>query len=144
MCWPALAVRPYCFCVAGSDRRMAAVIRNGFLWTCQTIGLNGTNGVYSGDKFGTNVDRSAIQWFRMQLGTNGATLTLRNNGRIFDSVHQTNAWWYHYPSVGVNCPGDMVAGFSGSSVTNYIGAFYTWRLSNGTTLQTPRVLQLGR
>jgi hypothetical protein len=42
---------------AGS-RLMMAVIRNGFLWTCQTVGMSGTNGIYVGDASGTNVDRS--------------------------------------------------------------------------------------
>jgi hypothetical protein len=125
------------------SRLSTVIIRNGFLWTCQTVGLTGTNGSYSGDKLGTNVDRSAVQWFKVQLDTNRATLTLSVHGKVFDSVHQTNAWWFHYPSLAVNCPGDMVAGFSGSSATNYIGAFYTWRLGNGTTLDTPRSLQFG-
>ena len=43
----------------------------------------------------------------------------------------------------VNCAGDMVAGFSGSTATNYIGTFYTWRLSSGATLGQPVVIQAG-
>lgn len=124
--------------------RLASVtIRGGFLWTCQTIGLSGTNGAYAGDKSGTNVDRSAIQWFRMQIATNGSALTIRDHGRVFDSVEATNAWWYHYGSLAMNCPGDMIMGFSGSSATNYIGAFYTCRLADGTLFSPPRILQLG-
>ena len=34
-------------------------------------------------------------------------------------------------------------GFSGSSATNYIGAFYSERLSSGFVLNLPRVIQLG-
>jgi len=37
----------------------------------------------------------------------------------------------------------MVSGFSGSSPTNYIGAFYAWRLSSGATLVQPRLIQPG-
>jgi hypothetical protein len=125
------------------SRLATVVIRNGYLWTCHAVGLTGTNGIYSGDKFGTNVDRSAIQWFRMQIGPDGTSLTLSNHGRTFDGVHQTNAWWYHFPSLAVNCPGDMVAGFSGSRATNYISAFYSWRLANGLTLDEPRLIQPG-
>src|SRR6185369_1343835 len=114
-----------------------------FLWTCQTVGLTGTNGAYAGDKSGTNVDRSGIQWFRMEVGTNGSALIVRNHGRVFDPDPSTNAWWYHYASLAVNCPGDMVMGFSGSSVSNYIGAFYAGRVVDGTFLSSPRILQLG-
>ena len=34
-------------------------------------------------------------------------------------------------------------GLSGSSATNYIGAYYIWRLSNGSTLAMPRVIRTG-
>jgi hypothetical protein len=122
---------------------MMSVIRNGFVWTCHTIGLNGTNGVYSGDTFGTNVNRSAIQWLKLQISPEGSALTGYDHGRVVDSIHSTNAWWYHFPSLAVNCAGDMVAGFSGSSATNYIGAFYTWRLATGATLDEPRLIQPG-
>lgn len=43
----------------------------------------------------------------------------------------------------MNCAGDMVVGFSGSSPTNYIGAFYTWRVSSGATLNPPRSIHPG-
>jgi len=46
----------------------------------------------------------------------------------------------YFPSLMVNCAGDMVMGFSGSSATNYISAYYTWRLNNGPTLDTPRLI----
>jgi hypothetical protein len=44
----------------------------------------------------------------------------------------------------VNCAGDMVIAFSGASVTNYIGAFYSWRLASGLTLQHPRLIRDGK
>jgi len=126
---------------AGS-RLMMASIRNGYLWTCHAVGLNGTNGTYTGNATGTNVDRSAMQWFKLEVGTNGIGLTLSKHDRVFDA-RATNVWWYHYPSLAVNCAGDMVAGFSGSSLTNYVGAFYTWRLSSGISLQSPRLIHPG-
>jgi hypothetical protein len=49
----------------------------------------------------------------------------------------------HFPSLMVNCAGDMVMGFSGSSATNYISAFYTQRLANGYVPGPPRVVQAG-
>jgi hypothetical protein len=124
------------------SRLAMPVIRNGFLWTCHAVGLSGTNGTYLGDNSGTNVDRSAMQWFKLQISPDGTALSLSDHGRVFDPA-PTNAWWYYFPSLTVNCAGDMVAGFSGSSATNYIGAFYTWRLANGSALANPRVLQAG-
>ena len=107
------------------------------------MGLNGTNGDYAGDRFGTNVDRSAIQWFKLQISADATGVTLSDHGRIFDCTRQTNAWWYYFPSLAVNCPGDMVAGFSGSSASNYISAFYSSRLANGSRLREPRLIQAG-
>ena len=37
----------------------------------------------------------------------------------------------------------MVAGFSGYGLTNYISAYYTWRLSSGSMPVNPRLLQSG-
>ena len=37
----------------------------------------------------------------------------------------------------------MVLGFSGSSPTNYVGAFYTWRLAAGLMADKPRLIQAG-
>jgi hypothetical protein len=124
------------------SRLMMATIHNGFLWTCQTVGLSGTNGTYIGDASGTNVDRSAIQWLAFQISSDNTSLTLAANGRVYDPA-ASNAWWYYFPSLAVNCPGDMVMGFSGSSPSNYIGAFYTWRLANGAMLEQPRIVQAG-
>src|SRR5712664_4739529 len=84
------------------SRLMMATIRNGSLWTCHAVGLSGTNGTYSGDASGTNVDRSAIQWLQLQISADDTTLTLQNHGRFFDSA-ATNAFWYYVPSLAVNC-----------------------------------------
>jgi hypothetical protein len=124
------------------SRLMMATIRNDILWTCQAVGLSGTNGTYAGDASGTNVDRSAIQWLALGISPDATTLTLADHGRIFDPA-ATNAGWYYFPSLAVNCAGDMVTGFSGSSATNYIGCFYSWRLANGVMLDKPRTIQLG-
>ncbi len=124
------------------SRLMMATIHNGFLWTCQIVGLSGTNGTYIGGASGTNVDRSAAQWLAFEISPDTATLTLVDHGRVFDPA-ASNAWWLYFPSSAVNCIGDMVMGFSGSSPTNYIGGFYTWRLANDTALGQPRQFQAG-
>ena len=43
----------------------------------------------------------------------------------------------------VNGNGDMLMGFSGSSVSNYISAHYSWRLANGAVLAQPGLIQAG-
>ena len=108
------------------------------MWTCHAFGLN-TNGTYTGDSSGTGVTRSGMQWLKLQLSPGSSSLTLADHARVFD----TNGWWYYFPSLMVNCAGDMVAGFSGSTATNYVSAFYTWRLSSGAVLGQPGVIQAG-
>jgi len=48
------------------------------------------------------------------------------------------------PSLMVNSAGDMIMGFSGSRGTEYIGAFYTGRLANGSLIDRPVLIQAGR
>ena len=124
------------------SRLTPTVIRDDFLWTCQAVGLKGTNGTYVGGSSYTNVDRSGIQWLRFQVDANGGTLTFTNNGRIYDPA-ATNAMYYYVPSLMVNGNGDMLMGFSGSSVSNYISAYYSWRLGSGSMLAQPNLIQSG-
>jgi hypothetical protein len=124
------------------SRLAMSVIRNGCLWTCQAIGLDGTNGVYLGNETGTNVDRAGVQWLRLGVDAQNGTLSYSTHGRVYDRA-VTNALYYYFPSLMVNCAGDMVMAFSGSGVTNYIGAYYTWRLAGGATLDVPRIIRAG-
>ena len=126
----------------GGSRLAMPVIRQGFLWTCQAVGLNGTNGVYVGDVNDTNVTRSGLQWLKMEVDAPGGALHYSTHGRVYDRA-ATNPWYYYFPSLMVNCAGDMVMGFSGSSATNYIGAFYSLRRAGGETTEVPRVIRLG-
>jgi hypothetical protein len=123
----------------GSRLSMVA-IRDGSLWVSQVVGLSGTNGTYVGDETGTNVDRSAIQW--LKLSVDSAGLSYSAHGRIYDSA-STNPFYYYFPSLMVNCSGDIVMGFSGSSETNYIGSYYSWRLANGLGPAKPRAIRAG-
>ena len=43
----------------------------------------------------------------------------------------------------VNAAGDITVGFSASKATTYIGAFYSWRLADGTTRNRPALLKHG-
>ena len=127
--------------VPGS-RLAATFIRNGVLWTCQAIGLNGTNASYTGNYSGTNVTRTGVQWIKAFVDPSGDALLHADHGRVYDAS-PSNPFFYYFPSLMVNCAGDMVMGFSGSSATNHIGAYYSVRLSNGVVLDTPRVLRPG-
>jgi hypothetical protein len=54
---------------------MNALFRNGFLWTCHHVGLDSTNGTYSGGVSGSSVNRSAVQWLKLQTNAAGDPLT---------------------------------------------------------------------
>ena len=49
----------------------------------------------------------------------------------------------HFPSLKVNCNGDMVMGFSGSSSNNYIGAYYSWLFCGSSASTAPFTIRPG-
>ncbi len=124
------------------SRLMSAVIQNGNLWTCQHVGLSGTNGHYPGHGGSTNVDRSGIQWLRIGTDTNGQFLTV-TNGRIFDATN-SNPFYYYCPSLMVNKNGDAITGFNSSRSGDYIRALYLWRTSQAAQPLQPLVLREGQ
>jgi len=81
-------------------------------------------------------------WLKFNVDVVGGSLSHSAHGRIYDNT-STQPYYYYVPSLGVNCAGDMVIGFSGSSATNYIGAFYWWRFANGSMLNRPRLIRAG-
>jgi hypothetical protein len=129
--------------VSASDV-LTALIRNGILWTCQNVGLDGADGDYDGGQALPNVtvDRTAAQWLKLQLNASGDPLTYLAHGRIYDDC-PANPYYYYFPSMMVNAADDMLVGFSASKATTYIGAFYSWRLANGTTGNRPAVIRSG-
>lgn len=85
-----------------ADTRMQNVVRrNGSLWSTHHLAVNG---------------KVEVAWYRIDPGT-GAVMT---QGRISDPVRS-----YYFPSIGVNRNNIAAIGFSGSSATEYAGAFYT-------------------
>ena len=118
-------------------------LRSGYLWTCSHVGLDGAGGDYDGDETGTAVDRSGAQWAKLQLGSEPNPLTYAATGKVFDAA-ANSPYNFYMPSLMVNSRGDMVMGFSGSKSTEYIGAFFTGRLNNGTWLDKPVLIQAGR
>jgi hypothetical protein len=85
-----------------ADTRMQNVVhRNGSLWSTHHLAVSG---------------KVVVAWYRIDPGT-GAMLT---QGRVSDPGR-----WYYFPSIGVNKDNVAAIGFSGSSTTEYAGAFYT-------------------
>lgn len=83
-------------------------------------------------------DRSGIAYYKITLGSTPAIDT-SNSGRVYDATPSTtNQKFYYTPSLAVNKNGDMILGFSGSSATDYISAYYTGRLGTGEMLAVPR------
>jgi hypothetical protein len=123
-----------------------AVIRNGYLWTCQHVAFNAAGG-YANDPPSTL--RSGAVWFKLQINaaqhppTLGHTSPTPTYGRIYDGA-STNPYYYFYPSLMVNPGGDMILGFSGSKTTEYIGTFYSGRRASGVIVASPILVQAGR
>ena len=122
------------------SRLMMAVVRNGHLWTCQHVGLN-AQGSYNGDP--ESALRTGCQWFKLQISTDGQSLSIADHNRIYDNA-SSSPYFYYFPSLMVNSAGDMVMGFSGSRDTEHIGAFYPGRRANGAQPNKPILIQAGR
>ncbi len=107
------------------DRAMMAVYRNGSLWTCRHVQIN----PFPNQQIG-------IAWYEFDV----ATMTLRQSGLLLDPARQ-----YYYPSLMVNDEGDVVMAFSGSSPSEYIGAWITGRRATDPPgeMAPPRQLQPG-
>jgi hypothetical protein len=103
---------------ATDDRLLMAIIRHGQLWTARTVGLD------SSGKAINTFDRNGAEFLELDVST--TTASLIQSGRVFDPS-TTNPRSYYFPSVMVNEAGYMVMGFSGSSSTEFVGAYATSR-----------------
>ena len=91
------------------DRLQSAVYRFGRVWCSHTVGLPVSGAT-----------RTAARWWSVQPVTG----LLDQSGALDDPAGQYS---YYYPSVAVNSQGLMMLGCSGSSATEYVGAYYAWR-----------------
>jgi hypothetical protein len=103
-----LPVAPQTGIDTGDTRILNAVVRNGHLYATHTVSDNA-------------VARTEVAWYEIAL----APLSLVQQGRVSDPSR-----FYYYPSIAVNRNGDIAIGFSGSSPTEFPGAYYTARLSS--------------
>ena len=99
-----------------------------YVWACRTIAVN-----RSGNADGGGVDRNAVEWFKIQMTPN---VSIVASNRIYDTA-VTSPNFYYMPSLAVNKNGDVVTGFSGSSVNDYIGAYYSGMLASGNSPSPP-------
>ena len=106
-----------------------AVLRDGTLWTTHTV-LDNTE------------SRTEVAWYQLDPATASNTTpgVPVQQGRI---GHATR--YYYYPSIAVNANGDVGIGFSGSSPTEYAGAYYTARAASDPpgTMQSVATLKAG-
>ena len=89
------------------DRMLSAVFRFGRVWCCHTVGLPTAGPT-----------RTAAKWWSVEP----ATGLVHQSGVLDDG-----ALSFYYPSLAVNSQGLMMLGCSGSSPTEYVGAYYAWR-----------------
>jgi hypothetical protein len=125
------------------SRLQMAVIRNGYLWTCHHIGLDGGDDTYNGGV----VDRTGIEWLRLRIKADNTLSLGATDGGLFDRIRDTSSsspYFYVYPSLVVNSSGDFVAGFSLARGSEYIGAGYWGRKADGTTSSRGMLVQAGR
>src|SRR6185436_4858000 len=113
--------------VLAGSRLNCAFIRNGCLWACHHIGLDGGgNNIYNGGP----VDRTGIGWYKMKImPDNSLSLNASDGGmigRIYDPA-AANPYYYFFPSMMVNPKGDLVVAFSATRASEYIGALFYGR-----------------
>ncbi|MCL5966618.1 MAG: hypothetical protein M1550_05365, partial [Deltaproteobacteria bacterium] len=103
---------------AGDTRLLNAVWQNGRIWTTHHV---------------ANAGKTEVAWYRIDPLTKGVV-----QGRITDPNR-----WFFYPSIAVNMNGDIAIGFSGSSPTDYAGAYYTVLTSPTWAAQPVTLLKSG-
>ncbi|MBI5095724.1 MAG: hypothetical protein HZB26_25230 [Candidatus Hydrogenedentes bacterium] len=112
---------------SGDDRVINAVLRNGSLWCTHAVGL--PSGAPT---------RSAVKWWQVNP-VSGAAI---QSGVVEDTVTGS---FYYYPSISVNANDEVLMGFSGSSSTTFVSAYYTTRVSSDAsgTMQPVSLLKAG-
>ncbi len=93
-------------------RPMNSVWRNGSLWTTHCVNVGG---------------RAGVRWY--EIATSSPT-TLQSGSVSDPSLH------FYMPGISVNASGEMLLGFSGSDVNNYVGSWITGRVPSDPAGET--------
>ncbi|MFZ4521043.1 MAG: LamG-like jellyroll fold domain-containing protein [Bacteroidales bacterium] len=105
------------------DRLYAAMIRNGHLWTAQTIYVNATGTT-------TSANRNGVRWYDLiNLGT---TPAVSQSGTIFDPAG-SGPRWYFFPSVMATGQGHAAFSLTTAGTNFMANAATTGRLSGDAT-----------
>jgi hypothetical protein len=107
----------------GSNVRNEPVYRDGHLYVVHSI-ASGT-----GNQF------SSARYVKINTTTNTA---------VEDVAFGANGFWHTYPAIMVDEDKNLVITFSRSGQTEYIGAYYTWKLNSDPTLRPSETIQAGR
>jgi hypothetical protein len=117
--------------VQDSQIRSAPVLRDGFLYYTQTIGLPSTG-----------LTHTAMQWTKLDL--TGAFI---DGGRLDDATATaTNGGkWYSHPHIAVNSAGDFMIGYSQFSSAQHPSAGYSMHLAADAagSLRDPFIYKVG-
>lgn len=119
----------------GDMRMMMAMIRNNSLWCCRHVGVNSSGG-------STSADRDACEF--IQLNVSGATASVTQTGRIYDTAASTPRYYY-YPSLVVSGQGSVVMGMTGSKSTEFMAMYTCGRYASDPTgtMGTPTLVKAG-
>jgi hypothetical protein len=107
----------------GSNVRNEPVYRDGHLYVVHSIASG------PGNQF------SSVRYVKINTATNTA---------VEDVAFGANGFWHTYPAIMVDEDKNLVITFSRSGQTEYIGAYYTWKLNSDPTLRPSETIQAGR
>jgi subtilisin-like proprotein convertase family protein len=115
-----------------SQVRGTPVVRDGFVYYAQTVGLP------SG-----GLTHTAVQWTKLDASTGNVV----DGGRVEDATATSSngGKWYAYPHIAVNQLGDIILGFSQFSSSQYPSAGYTYHdhTDGAGTMRDPLIFKAG-
>jgi hypothetical protein len=119
----------------GDDRLTSAMLRNGTLWTAQTIGVNESGAASA------SATRNGVRWY--QIGSVTGTPTLLQSGTLFTSgsAGSVNVRNYWVPSIATSPAGRTIIGYSAAGTNEYVNAGVAERFAADTpnTLRAPHL-----
>ncbi len=120
----------------GDDRLSGASIRNGRLYTSQTVGVVDTG------QASASANRNAVRWY--EIGSLNGTPAVMQQGTLFTpgSVGSFNQRNYWNSSIAASTSGRVMVGFSAAGSNEYANAGLAERLSTDATntLRAPELV----
>ncbi|MFQ3596838.1 MAG: T9SS type A sorting domain-containing protein [Chloroherpetonaceae bacterium] len=107
----------------GSNVRNEPVYRDGHLYAVHAV-ASGTGNQFSSARY--------------------VKIRVSDNSVASDVAFGANGFWHTYPAIMVDQDDNLAITFSRSGQTEFIGAYYTWKLSSDATLRPSETIQAGR